>query len=110
MGKKLAIMTLVVLLVGLIGPAAIGQSDPSLMGWWKFDGDALDSSGNNRTGTLVGTPRTGRPVWPDADLDGTGDYVNITWLQGRSWAQPFQCSCGSTRPVVAAQWSTGAHR
>ena len=25
---------------------------PGLIGWWKFDGDALDSSGNAHHGTL----------------------------------------------------------
>ena len=26
---------------------AIDESDPALVGWWKLDGDALDSSGSD---------------------------------------------------------------
>ena len=30
------------------------EADPNLMGWWKLDGDAADSSGNKHDGVLYG--------------------------------------------------------
>jgi hypothetical protein len=49
-----------------------------LVGWWKFDGDANDFSGNNRHGTLHGDPAyaTGR-VGQALNLDGSDDWVNV---------------------------------
>ena len=83
MDKRLAMMTMVMLVVGIVGPVAVGQGDPSLVGWWKFDGDALDASGNNRTGTLVGDAGFVPGLLGQAlVLDGTGDYVNITGYKG----------------------------
>jgi hypothetical protein len=83
MDKKLAVLTMATLLVGLIGPAAIGQGDPNLVGWWKFDGDALDSSGNGRDGTLAGDATFWAGLFDQAlGLDGNGDYVQIPGYQG----------------------------
>ncbi len=93
MGKRLATVTMAMLLVGLVGPATMGQGDASLMGWWKFDGDALDSSGNNRSGTLVGDAAYRPGLFGQAlVLDGNGDYVNITGYKGILGANPFSVS------------------
>ena len=50
------------------------------VGWWKFDGDALDSSGNGNNGILVNGPvftiGTGA-----LNLDGVDDYVQTTSTQ-----------------------------
>ncbi|UCG57143.1 MAG: hypothetical protein JSU70_20040 [Phycisphaerales bacterium] len=57
----------------------LGQdADPSLVGWWKLDGDASDSSGSGNDGTVFGDPQwvPGR-VGDAIELDGDGDYVDI---------------------------------
>ncbi len=56
-----------------------------LMAWWKFDGDATDSSGNERNGTVFGDPiwATGDGKIGDAlNFDGENDYVNIDGYKG----------------------------
>ena len=90
MDKRLAMMTMAMLILGLLGPGALGQSDPSLMGWWEFEGNALDSSGNNRSGTLAGDATFLPGLFGQAlVLDGTGDYVNITGYKGVLGASAF---------------------
>ncbi len=90
MCKKPAMMAMVMVFLGLIGPAAMGQGDPNLMGWWKFDGDALDASGNGRNGTLVGDAAFSPGLLGQAlVLDGTGDYVNIVGYKGILGANAF---------------------
>jgi regulation of enolase protein 1 (concanavalin A-like superfamily) len=112
MGKKLAMTTMVMVIVGLIGPAAIGQGDPSLMGWWKFDGDALDASGNNRSGTLVGDTAFRPGLFGQAlILDGTGDYVNITGYKGILGANAFSVALwvNTTGNGTMVNWGTNAN-
>jgi len=109
MGKRLAMMTMVMLVVGLVGPAAIGQGDPSLMGWWKFDGDALDSSGNGRSGTLVGDATFLPGLLGQAlVLDGTGDYVNIVGYKGVLGANAFSVALwvNTTGNGTMVNWGT----
>ena len=55
-------------------------TDPNLVAWWKFDegmGDrALDWSGNNNHGTIMGNPQWVAGYDGGAlDFDGNGDYV-----------------------------------
>jgi len=62
---------------GTFNPADVG--DPDLMLWYKFDGDALDSSGHGRHGVVAGAPTYG-PGQIDQAIDmvgagGTGDRV-----------------------------------
>jgi len=59
-------------------PAGIATAaDPSLVAWYRFDGDATDSSGNNLHGTEMGDPTYEAGVFGQAiNLDGTGDYVD----------------------------------
>ena len=72
MCKKLIYLCSFVLVLGLVLPSASGAGDPSLLGWWKFDGDALDSSGNERHGTLVGGPQYVEGVFNQAlEFDGS---------------------------------------
>lgn len=70
---------------------AVGQSgwsDPqndnstyvnNLIGWWRFNGNASDSSGNGVNGTLYGNPTGATSESGLADgayqLDGSGDYI-----------------------------------
>jgi len=48
-----------------------------LVGYWKFDGNANDSSGNGLDGTIMGDPVFAEGVAGMAlDFDGDGDYVD----------------------------------
>ncbi|MHC4739840.1 MAG: LamG-like jellyroll fold domain-containing protein [Planctomycetota bacterium] len=50
--------------------------EDGLVSYWKLDGDAIDSAGNNN-GTIYGaTPTTGQ-INDALDFDGTNDYVEI---------------------------------
>ena len=55
------------------------ELERGLVGWWKFDGDATDSSGNGNDGTVNGVttcyrfhPRTGSAY----SFDGVDDYLS----------------------------------
>ena len=73
------------------------NTDPNLVGWWKFDEasgkTAADSSKHNRNGTLKGglsfdknstEGRTGKAL----NLDGRDDYIQITKYRGVTGTQP----------------------
>jgi hypothetical protein len=85
MSRKLLCLISFVLVLGMttVSPAGL-DDDPNLAGWWKFDGNALDSSGNDRHGTLMGDAHIidvglhGGAL----SLDGSGDYVNIDGYKG----------------------------
>jgi hypothetical protein len=65
------------------GPAAVepGRRDPALVGHWRLDdagGTALDASGHDNTGVLVGEPaRAAGKVGNALAMDGKDRYVNI---------------------------------
>ena len=83
MSRHLIYLLLLALVWGLILTAPVRAGDPSLMGYWKFDGDALDSSGNDRHGTFVGSPTFGPGVFGQAlELAGGPDYVIIDGYKG----------------------------
>jgi len=85
MSRKLLCLMSFVLVLGMtaVSPAGL-DDDPALEGWWKFDGDALDSSPNGRHGTLMGDAHIidvglhGQAI----SFDGSGDYVNIDGYKG----------------------------
>jgi len=82
MSKKLIYLVSFVLALGIVLTSTANAADPNLMGWWKFDGDALDSSGNERHGTLNGSPTFGPGVYGEAlEFDGD-DYVSIDGYKG----------------------------
>jgi hypothetical protein len=88
MGKRIIIVTALVL--GFVCPVLAAEPDPNLMGYWKFDGDWLDSSGHNRTGVPSGNAQFGAGL--DGQgllLDGSGDYVTITGYMGILGGNPF---------------------
>jgi len=66
----------------LLADEIIATTPPStagLAGYWKFDGNATDSSGNGRNGTVNGAPQW-IPVGQTGGalaFDGTDDYVNF---------------------------------
>jgi hypothetical protein len=78
MTKKLSfVMSLAVLLGATLGGSALG-ADPaaSLVGYWKLDGDTLDSSGLENHGTTEGDPVFEAGMFEQAMyFDGNGDYL-----------------------------------
>jgi len=65
----------------------------SLVGWWKFDGDMVDSSGNGRDGSLKLTGGAGSYSYVDGPFGGqafesvNGAYVGIDGSGDAGWAQ-----------------------
>ena len=71
-------------------------TEANLVGYWKFDEGqgttAIDSSGNNNTGTLTNAPKWSTTVQSTTtydnpyslDFDGTDDYVDISTVSGMS--------------------------
>ncbi|MFH1882171.1 MAG: LamG domain-containing protein [Planctomycetota bacterium] len=77
MCKKLVYLFSFVLVTSLILTSVAEGADPSLVAWYRFDGDALDSSGNDLHGTEMGDPTYEAGVFGQAiSLDGDGDYVD----------------------------------
>jgi len=91
MSRNLIHFTFFGVLTGLIlsGPAL--ASDPNLMGYWKLDGNAEDSSGNDRHGTVMGGAQFGPGVVNEAlvGMDGSDDYVNIDGYKGILGTHPW---------------------
>ena len=84
MCKKLICLVSLVFVLTLVLTNGASAADPSLAGWWPFDGHAIDASGNGRHGTLVGGAHlisTG--VFGGAlELDGVDDYVSVDGYKG----------------------------
>ena len=93
MYKQLIFLLSFILMLVLIATSVVSADEPHLVGWWKFDGNALDSSGNDRNGTLHGNP-TFLPGY-DGDalqFDGVNDYVRITGYNGVTGTHAFSIS------------------
>ena len=58
------------------------SSDAGLIGYWKFEGNFNDSSGNGNTGTGSGTGFTDGQVGQAADFDGNNDWVDLHSISG----------------------------
>ena len=77
MCKKLIHLATFGFVLSLVLTGAAKGVDPSLVAWYRFDGNALDSSGNNLHGTVMGNPTYTTGVFGQAiDLDGDGDYID----------------------------------
>jgi hypothetical protein len=66
-----------------------------LVGWWKFDGDAKDSSGNGNHGTVNGDPNwvTGR-IGGALQFNGVDDYVHTDYATDLpAWTVALWVSC-----------------
>ena len=96
-----------------VAPAA----DPGLVGWWKFDGDGLDSSGNGHNGALQGNPQwVAGKMGGALDFDGD-DNVSVAGVQLPTsaftialWFNPLSAlSSGSTRQDLL-YWQVGNGR
>jgi len=83
MCRKLTYFAVLFLVFGPVAPGICADPDPSLMGWWTFDGHALDISGNDRHGTLHGSPQYGPGVFAEAlEFQDNPDYVTIDGYDG----------------------------
>jgi hypothetical protein len=83
MCRKFTYLATLLLLLGLTAPGIGADPDPSLMGWWTFDGHALDISGNVRHGTLNGNPQYVPGVFGEAlEFQDNPDYVTIDGYKG----------------------------
>jgi len=61
--------------------SAARATEPGLVGWWRLDGDAIDSSGNGHDGTIQGDPQSADgKIGGALDFDGD-DNISITGLQ-----------------------------
>jgi prepilin-type N-terminal cleavage/methylation domain-containing protein len=59
--------------------AAGGSGDASLTGWWKFNGDAMDSSGNGKNGSLTSvTSASGQSGATGGAYDFNGSSSTVT--------------------------------
>ena len=78
MCKKLLYLVSFVVLLGLAVGTANADITTGLLGHWKLDGDATDSSGNGYDGILFGNPKWEAGYYGDAlELDGEDDRVEI---------------------------------
>ncbi|MHC4534074.1 MAG: LamG-like jellyroll fold domain-containing protein [Planctomycetota bacterium] len=77
MFRKMIYLSSFVLVLCLVLTSIAECADPGLVAWYRFDGDALDSSGNDIHGTEMGNPTYEAGVFGQAiSLDGDGDYVD----------------------------------
>jgi hypothetical protein len=89
--KKLTFLVFVLVQILVL---ANGTNAADLVGWWKFDGDALDSSGLGNDGTLAGDPEfvvgwLGQAVYLDGDdyvtMNGVADDVTSNNFTMNAW-------------------------
>jgi len=77
MSKKLIYLISLILALCLFQTRIANADDPSLVAWYRFDGNALDSSGNELHGKEIGNPTYEAGVFGQAiRLDGNGDYID----------------------------------
>jgi len=80
-GKSVCLIS-IVLVLGLAGTNAVGQVDPTLVGWWKFEeasGTLFDESDNHNDGTTyngVLYQQAGQEGFA-LGFDGVDDYVTV---------------------------------
>ena len=93
MYRKLTFLAFVLVLFLFL---ANGANAADLVGWWKFDGDALDSSGLGNDGTLAGDPEfvvgwLGQAIYLDGDdyvtMDGVADDVTSNNFTMNAWVK-----------------------
>jgi hypothetical protein len=77
MCKKLTCLAILSFVLSIVLAGIATAADPSLVAWYRFDGDVTDSSGNDLHGTEMGNPTYETGVFGQAiSLDGDGDYVD----------------------------------
>ena len=107
-----------VLIILALGAAGSARAD--LIGWWRLDGDASDSSVNGNDGVLFGGPQ-----WVDGkiggalEFDGADDRVEMPGtsaaegfaaLEGEvTWAAWFKTPGGGLNPIMVQDPPGAAH-
>ena len=79
----------VALAIGVSLSSLAHADHPRPVGWWKFDGDVLDSSGNGYHGTIQGDTQWITGVYDQALDMGGSDYVSIDGYKGILGTNPF---------------------
>jgi hypothetical protein len=92
MCRKLSFLMIFAVLLGMALTNPVNADDPNLVGHWKLDdegtGIVSDSSGNNRSGTLMGGANLVPGLFGDAvEIATTGDRVEITDFPGVTGTQ-----------------------
>jgi hypothetical protein len=87
MHSRLMAMAMVVWTAALVGSARAEVLDPNLAGWWRFDDGsgtkAVDSSGHERHGVLIGSPQWVAGIRKGAlAFDGGGNHVVVSGYEG----------------------------
>ena len=76
--KNFLKFAIVFIFIFVFAHSARADITTGLVGWWKLDGNATDSSGNGSNGTLVGGPTfTNGQIDQAINLNGTSQYVNV---------------------------------
>jgi len=117
MSNKIIFMVSFIFVLGMVSPSVGNAADPYLGGWWKLDGDVLDSSGNDRHGMLNGNPPFVAGMYNEAlGFDGD-DYLTIGGYKGILGSNPFSISIwinttytGDIQEVVYFGTQTGGQR
>jgi len=72
-----------ILMLCVVLSSTADAADANLVGWWKFDGDGLDASGNSHNGTLEGDAHFVEGYSGQAlSLDGDGDFFTVNDYKG----------------------------
>jgi len=122
--KRLCLVAIAAL--ALAGGTATGDVITGLEGYWPFDGDAQDFSGNDRHGTLIADAHfVNDGVHGGAlELDGTDDHVSVDgykgimgppwtlacWIQTTAGAEPEMLSWGSEGGGLKVEFRLDAGR
>lgn len=101
------------LVLAMVVTGVVAAADPNLVGYWKFDGNTLDSSGNGRHASLGGSPQFVPGVFGDAlEFDGD-DSVTITGYKGIQATNPFSIAAWikteSTDTITIVTWGSAAN-
>ncbi|MHC4558251.1 MAG: LamG-like jellyroll fold domain-containing protein [Planctomycetota bacterium] len=113
MCRKLIYLNSFILILGLVLPSVSDAANPNLVGYWRFDGNLNDSSGNEHHGTPSGNPQFVTGVYNEAlELDGD-DYVTIEGYKGVLGTNAFSISAwvnctGSGSSQIVAWGSQGS--
>lgn len=109
--SNVSLGTTIVLALFLV--STVSAEIPIPLGYWPFDGDTLDYSGNERHGTITGNPQfVNGAVNQSLDFNGSSDQVNIVGYQGVAGGEPwsvaawFRTSSEGERRIMV-NWGTG---
>jgi len=107
-----------VLVLGLVLPSVANAAGPDLLVWWKLDGDATDSSGNNHPATLIGNPqwvsgKIGGALEFDGvddrlEMPGTNPAAGFTFVGEATWAAWVKTPGRTSRSTIICQGPPGA--